>query len=500
MHNTNKNLYVRKLFKKSAGKPCSFITYENIRTGELQKLYTQLLNCDRFSKAAYSRVSLLIEDETNRFLKAIGAEKGIPPTSDVYGQNGIEIVEIPFLCNNNSLSRYLILSKHNSKLDNNQIMLIYEYQLLLFKLLLTLQSTPDEIFELSARGIINHTIARYAMFHSLNRSICENFFWNGYISPATIFNERLLNSLLNLLTMSYEGNLSTVSVWLIDRDFAYRLRWTPHIQSGLELFTENKFGRIISNHDTNVGCFFSGDGEWLGLYNIAETLVILGKKNNQFPIGICEWRIQQFGTLSFYIKNELRLEYHDGHWRYVNLIYDKKLLINKDHSFQKANSIIWDVCVSLSEKRRSAIFLIVDNIQCLIEKNIVSDNELNLSNNLRLPTQVKKERYYLNKPIMNAYKTCPKEYILEQYRGKTINRIGKDILFNLACLDGAIIIDKNGYLLGYGIILQLGASEMQHKTEGAGARAVRLASEFGTAIKVSIDGPISAFVKGEQLF
>ncbi len=75
----------------------------------------------------------------------------------------------------------------------------------------------------------------------------------------------------------------------------------------------------------------------------------------------------------------------------------------------------------------------------------------------------------------------------------------RQLVVDIASLDGATVIDRNGNLISYGQILRIsnvgGAGE-----QGARTRAARAGSKYGLAIKISADGDISFYADGEKKF
>jgi len=79
-------------------------------------------------------------------------------------------------------------------------------------------------------------------------------------------------------------------------------------------------------------------------------------------------------------------------------------------------------------------------------------------------------------------------------RKKTVRYIDRRILADIASLDGALIVDNTGKVLAYGAMTKPASSIYQ----GARAKAAVAASRKGLVIKISSDGNISFFAKGEN--
>lgn len=85
--------------------------------------------------------------------------------------------------------------------------------------------------------------------------------------------------------------------------------------------------------------------------------------------------------------------------------------------------------------------------------------------------------------------------VLQVPPATNIADIGVPFVRKLCSLDGAMVIDKTGLFLDAGVIVAI-PSELTTTTEGARTKAAIAASKFGTAVKVSADGPVDVFVNG----
>lgn len=82
----------------------------------------------------------------------------------------------------------------------------------------------------------------------------------------------------------------------------------------------------------------------------------------------------------------------------------------------------------------------------------------------------------------------------EILKARTVRQIDRRILADIASLDGALIVDRNGSVLAYGAMTRPGASTHQ----GARTNAALAASRKGLVIKISSDGNISFFAHGKN--
>ena len=86
--------------------------------------------------------------------------------------------------------------------------------------------------------------------------------------------------------------------------------------------------------------------------------------------------------------------------------------------------------------------------------------------------------------------------ILSLLEGRTAIDLDPSVLFTLAALDGAIVVDESGRLLAVGAILRHPPSEELEfggVIEGARTTAAMTASQFGPVLKISEDGEITFY-------
>jgi hypothetical protein len=81
----------------------------------------------------------------------------------------------------------------------------------------------------------------------------------------------------------------------------------------------------------------------------------------------------------------------------------------------------------------------------------------------------------------------------------TVIGIDREVLVDLAALDGAIVCDRNGRLLSYGSVLLLPGRKGLGSIEGSRSRAAHSASFLGLSIKISSDGTIDVIQSGDKM-
>jgi len=92
--------------------------------------------------------------------------------------------------------------------------------------------------------------------------------------------------------------------------------------------------------------------------------------------------------------------------------------------------------------------------------------------------------------------TISRREIFHMLEGRTATDLDPSVLFSLASLDGAIVVDGDGRLLAAGAILRHPPDEEIEQggiIEGARTTAAMTASKFGPVLKVSEDGEITFY-------
>lgn len=101
--------------------------------------------------------------------------------------------------------------------------------------------------------------------------------------------------------------------------------------------------------------------------------------------------------------------------------------------------------------------------------------------------------------LSGARRTVGDRALGEWLATNTMVGLDREVLSDLAALDGAIVCDRAGALLSYGSVLLLPRAKGLGKIEGSRSRAAHSASFFGLSIKVSSDGGIDVIESGEKL-
>jgi hypothetical protein len=437
------------------------------------------------------RAFTLIEAEINRFLRCCDLSKAEATTQGELWESGVELVYVPG-AGLPRFERTLIVGPQGAPPDLYQRLLLLEFQELLFVVYRSLSYRSDEIAELSFLSVIDHVIGQFAMMLSCASQFERDDFWQQEILPNTVFHRRLLRLLRKFLQSTYENAHSTIQVILLDPALASRCRWSPLAGvDGITMMEESKTSKRLSDGESTAFAF-SGSGEFFGFYDLSELDKRLASQGALS--GVCRWTIRHQSTLQFHLglpsQRELKLEYSNGEWRYVDVQRIFRVLSQEERSLNGPNRSLWEVALALSDRRKGGLLLITHDPLALVTHSVCNEDELNLPGKNRLEKHLE----------ASSSKLSLKGFLSEQLRGAiTAPELTIDLLTRLASIDGALIVSQEGLLIGFGIILKLSASESFIAQEGARTNAAILGSRFGVAIKISADGPISVFKNGAAL-
>lgn len=441
---------------------------------------------------AAARVSFAAD----QFLSAMELEASKERVAQIhpYGSRGPEIVTPDWRTESGALNRRRVRGKRNSCVHPHQRLLLMEYQRLLLILLQSFSERSQELAQLTSVVLTDLTVSRFAMLVANHDLWTDERFWEDRNHAASYLHREVLGALQNLLVQEYEGEHATAGIVFLKSSDTDRLRWLPHMYDGLDLLTQPKFMRRLSDGKKTV-FVFGGSGEFLGLYS-SESLY-----NKVDPV--CSWRIARRGVLEFRVGDVIRLIYRDGRWSYLDIEGKRSLVDDREPSLIGPNRMIWEVVKRLHENGQGGLLLIVEDLQQLVKKELCVASALNLPG----PTRIEREERRLGKegiptpikPVVDDLMLQPKELLLEQFRNRCVCDIGVDILTSLAAVDGALVVDRKGRLITFGTILRVPGHRAAKEDEGARTTAARFASNFGVAIAVSADGWVSAYHRGREL-
>lgn len=185
----------------------------------------------------------------DEFLSAMGLEatKERVAQKNPYGSRGLEIVTPAWSTESGPLTRRRVRGKGNGSVRPHQRLLLMEYQRLLFLLLSSFSEPSDELAHLTSVALTDQAVSRFAMLVANNDMWSDERFWDAWSYPASYLHREILGALQNLLVQEYEGEHATAGIVFVKSSETDRLRWLPYIHNGLDLRTQPRFIRKLSN-------------------------------------------------------------------------------------------------------------------------------------------------------------------------------------------------------------------------------------------------------------
>ena len=289
-----------------------------------------------FGDSDYWGAAARVGFAADEFLSAMGLEatKEKVAQRSPYGSRGPEIVTPARGANSGPLTRRRVRGKGNSSMHPHQRLLLMEYQRLLFILLRSFSKPSDELAYFTSFALTDQAVSRFAMLVSNNDMWSDELFWNAWSHPASYIHREILGALQNLLVQEYEGEHATAGIVFIKSSDTDRLRWLPYIHDGLDLRTQPRFSRKLSDGKRTV-FVFGGCGEFLGLFSVESLYNMLEPT--------CSWRVARRRLLEFRVGSALRLIYREGRWSYVDMETKQSLVHDREPSLIGPNHIVWEV-------------------------------------------------------------------------------------------------------------------------------------------------------------
>ncbi|MCC6362503.1 MAG: hypothetical protein IT165_03210 [Bryobacterales bacterium] len=148
--------------------------------------------------------------------------------------------------------------------------------------------------------------------------------------------------------------------------------------------------------------------------------------------------------------------------------------------------LVLQVALDLADSRRGGLFAILDDAASA--GRLVSPADLLVHEEREAPE------------VQGADSKRSLYYLLD---GKRTANLSPAVLRPLAAIDGGVVFDREGRLLAFGAILRHNENEAAsgRATQGGGRTvAASAASHYGSALKISEDGVISFFEKGNWVW
>jgi hypothetical protein len=195
----------------------------------------------------------------------------------------------------------------------------------------------------------------------------------------------------------------------------------------------------------------------------------------------CGIALSRQGDILVFDRGTLRLTYRRGRWQYWNHSHLVKLLSDTARAQHVLPSIrgsvvgaIYRAALDVSFRRSGGLFVILrsrDRLRDLV----------------RVGDAIGDKR---RRPIDREF-----DEVL-QYR--TILDLSRNLIVELASIDGAIVLANSGEVLAYGAVLEPKKVGRIRGTEGSRTKAAIGASNYGLALKISSDGDIAIYHRGDE--
>jgi DisA bacterial checkpoint controller nucleotide-binding len=194
----------------------------------------------------------------------------------------------------------------------------------------------------------------------------------------------------------------------------------------------------------------------------------------------CGIALSRQGDILVFEEGTLRFTYRFGRWQYWNHGHLLKLLKGRAQKVArtvvgKVTEAIYRAALDVSFRRSGGLFVVLHNRAHL--RSVVREGDA-----IQDKTRNDLDRAF-DKALQNP----------------TIQGLRRAVVVELASLDGAVVMDNSGRLLSYGAVLQPRKRGKLRGTEGSRTKAAIGASNYGLAIKISSDGEICAYHKGQEL-
>ena len=186
------------------------------------------------------------------------------------------------------------------------------------------------------------------------------------------------------------------------------------------------------------------------------------------------------GEIKIYSDGVPVFRFIDGKWRLVDARHRYSMWKKAIGNAALAERL-FSVALNLTESRRGALFVVLDDRQSV--SRLVSQPDLldHLNHDDWMDGVTSKDQLH---------------YLL---RDKSILEVPPTVLENIARIDGAVVLCPDANLLAFGAILHHHSTEeaLNRTVEGGRTTAAIAASQYGTVLKISEDGVISMY-RGSQ--
>jgi hypothetical protein len=189
------------------------------------------------------------------------------------------------------------------------------------------------------------------------------------------------------------------------------------------------------------------------------------------------------GEIKIYSDGVPVFRFIDGKWRLVDARHRYEMWSTAIGNTELAERL-FTVALNLTESRRGALFVVLDQRESA--DMLVSQPDL-------------LDHHHRDAVEDGITSKDQLHYLL---RNKSVLEVPSAVLENIARIDGAVVLCPDGNLLAFGAILHHHATEeaLNRTVEGGRTIAAIAASHYGTVLKISEDGLLSMYRRGECLW
>lgn len=192
--------------------------------------------------------------------------------------------------------------------------------------------------------------------------------------------------------------------------------------------------------------------------------------------GIC---LTRQGDILVFDQGTLRFSYRYGQWQYWNHNHLIDLLKNRARApkvspstIGKVVAAVYRAALDVSFRRSGGLFVVLHNRHDL-SKIVRPGDELGSA-----------ERKGADRQF---------DGLLD---GRTIQSLPREVVVELASLDGAVVVNNSGSVRAFGAVLRPKKKGRLKGTEGSRTQAAIGSSNYGLAVKISSDGAITVYHGG----
>ncbi|MDR6540352.1 hypothetical protein ABIC56_000896 [Acinetobacter bereziniae] len=397
------------------------------------------------------------------------------PTKQIFDEYGINLLENPNrgcynIDNNNVIIFIRILS--NNELISGLAILIHKSDIDLYSnFFQKLEGSLTHKFSIAFAENFENSSLQFG--DDLIKHIITNYCSKGFFDYRKF--KHLVDYFIKLSSLTFEGEYFSTGIIITKSLYAYKKRGN-HDRNG-DLYTLSKNENLLNTFNIKRRFWYLVDGKhsfYICNKNLAisDLFIINNSYNNDNYLDNHSLsktlkgsdvllKIENKKNLSIIKSNGLEFLYQECNWKVRNYNSIKKELSKVIYDHHVINKILFFI------------------LYC--SKNFISSV-------IWIPRDTSNLENYLKRETLNTL-TIEKFSILES---QFTNHI-----FRFLSSDGATIINKDGYVLNYGCIVDMKSLEIQG-VKGAGESAAEVLGHNGISFKISQDGTIKLFIDSKK--